>query len=115
MKYTGGCHCGKVRYELETDITNLIACNCSICSRRGHLLTFVPAENFSLLSGENDIQDYQFAKKKIHHYFCKHCGVGSFGAGIMPNGSHVQAVNVRCLDDVDVNDFAITHFDGKSL
>ena len=59
----------------------VLSCNCSICQKRGALLTFVPAAQFTLLSGEDDLTDYQFNKKIVHHLFCGHCGVGSFARG----------------------------------
>jgi hypothetical protein len=115
MKYKGGCHCGKVRYEVDTKIEQVIACNCSICSKKGHLLAFAPEEQFKLLSGEGDLGDYQFNKRVIHHLFCKHCGIGSFGRGVRPDGARMVAINVRCLDDVDVGRFPVQEFDGKTL
>ena len=69
MKYTGGCHCGKVRFEVDMDLKEVISCNCSMCAKRGSLLAFVPEENFTLLSGEDALTDYQFNKKVIHHLF----------------------------------------------
>src|SRR5215831_725498 len=68
--YTGGCHCGEVRYETTTDLSTVMACNCSICTKRGILWTFVKPEQFALRSGEEDLRDYQFNKKMIHHLFC---------------------------------------------
>jgi hypothetical protein len=111
--YTGGCHCGKVRFEITADLAKAITCNCSLCSKRGHVLSFLPAEQFKLLSGEEALTDYQFNKKIIHHLFCSICGVGSFGRGEGPHGPTV-AVNLRCLDDVDLKTVEITEFDGKS-
>ena len=61
-----------------------MSCNCSICQKRGALLTFVPAAQFKLLSGEDELTDYQFNKKIVHHLFCSHCGVGSFARGNGP-------------------------------
>ena len=113
--YVGGCHCGKVRFEVKGDLRDAIACNCSICSKSGSLLTFVGGEQFTLLSGEDILSDYQFGKKHIHHVFCPSCGVRSFASGQMPDGREMRAVNVRCLDDVDLTAFEITPFDGKSL
>ena len=98
MKYTGGCHCQKVRFEVDMEIDKAMACNCSICAKRAYLLTFVPEENFTLTSGENDLSDYQFGKKVIHHYFCSTCGIGSFGAGTGPDGKKMRAINIRCLE-----------------
>lgn len=114
-KYTGGCHCGKVRYEVEAAIEKVVACNCSICSRAGWLLAFVPASQFKLLSGEGAQTDYQFAKKHIHHLFCATCGIRSFGHGDAPDGSLMYSINVRCLEGVDAESFPVTRFDGKNL
>lgn len=115
MKYTGGCHCGNVRFEVEMTIDKIMSCNCSVCSKKGHLLAFTPEKRFKLLSGVDSLTDYQFGKKTIHHLFCKACGIGSFGKGTMPDGTKMAAVNVRCLDDVDFTQFPTFQFDGKSL
>ncbi len=113
--YTGGCHCGKVRYEISTSLGGVAACNCSICSLRGWLLTFVAPEQFKLLKGEGELTDYQFGKKNVHHLFCKTCGTASFSHGKKPNGDGVYSINVRCLDGVDVNELPVKHYDGKHL
>src|SRR3954454_17237452 len=113
--HKGGCHCGAVRYRVELDLTKpVIQCNCSICLRTGTLLAFVPESRFTLEQGEQNLSDYQFNKKVIHHLFCKTCGVRSFARGVGPNGPMV-AINTRCLDDVDATTLKAHHFDGKSL
>lgn len=115
-KYTGGCHCGKIRYEVTTDLSSVISCNCSICTKRGLLLTFVTPERFTLLSGdEKTLADYQFNKKVIHHLFCVSCGVESFGTGTMPDGKKMVSINVRCLGDVDISSLTLTPFNGRAL
>ena len=114
--YTGGCHCGKVRYEV--DIENLIRvmeCNCSICAKRGWLLSFVPLSAFRLLRGESELTDYQFNKKIIHHLFCNACGTASFGRGSDGKGKEMVAINVRCLDGVDLKSLTVTEYDGKNV
>lgn len=113
--YRGGCHCGKVTYEFEGDIKDVTHCNCSICTKRGLLLTFVPEDKFRLLSGEEILQDYQFYKKRIHHYFCPSCGVESFAIGTGPDGSTMAAVNVRCVEGVDIDHLNLVSFDGRSM
>ena len=113
--YSGSCHCGNVRYEASTDLKTVVQCNCSICSRAGYVLTFVPPEQFKLLQGEGELTDYQFNKKNVHHLFCSTCGVRSFGHGRGPGGKEMYAVNVRCLEGVDLGGLTITSFDGKSL
>lgn len=110
----GGCHCGKVRYQAKVDLGGpVISCNCSMCGRTGTLLTFIPADQFTLQSGEEFLTDYQFAKKQIHHLFCKVCGVKSFARGEGPHGP-MAAVNARCLDDVSVDELNVSKYDGKS-
>ncbi len=113
--YTGGCHCGAVRYRVTMDLEFAVACNCSICSRTGTLLAFAPASRFELVSGADALTDYQFGRKRIHHLFCSRCGIRSFARGAMPNGDPVAAVNVRCLDGVDLDAVPLRKFDGRSL
>jgi hypothetical protein len=113
--YQGGCHCGRVRYEVRLDLeTPVLACNCSMCGRSGTLLSFVPEARFQLLSGADDLTDYLFNKERIHHLFCKVCGIKSFARGVGKDGPMV-AVNTRCLDGVDVEKLQVKHVDGKSL
>ena len=114
QKYTGGCHCAQVRYEVETDLGMVISCNCSICTKKGLLPSFVPAQKFSLLSGESELVDYQFNKHVVHHLSCARCGVESFARGQMPDGTPMVAVNVRCLDGIDIPALTLTPFDGRS-
>lgn len=100
--YVGSCHCGKVRYEVTLELTSALSGNCSMCARAGYLLTFVPAEQFKLLSGEDALTDYQFNNHVIHHVFCSTCGIKSFVRGVGPSGKEMRAVNVRCLEGVDL-------------
>ena len=113
--HEGGCHCGKVRYQAKVDLgAPVFGCNCSMCGRTGTLLSFIPATEFTLLSGDDSLTDYQFNKHKIHHLFCKVCGVKSFARGVGKDGSPTVAVNTRCLDDVDVAALKVKTVDGKS-
>jgi hypothetical protein len=113
--YGGGCHCGRVRYEVTTDLEPIFSCNCSICEKRGALWTYVGPGEFKLLSGQDELSDYQFHKKAIHHLFCRNCGISSFATGRLEDGSEGIGVNVRCLDEVDIAALEITPYDGKSL
>jgi hypothetical protein len=104
-----------VRFEVQTDLAGVISCNCSICSRAGYLLAFVPASQFKLKAGKDAQSDYQFNKNNIHHLFCKTCGTRSFGHGTGPDGSEMYAINVRALDGVDLDNLKVKKVDGKSL
>ncbi len=113
--HTGACHCGAVRFEANLDPAGAIACNCSICSKAGYILAFVPAHQFKLLSGSDALKDYQFNKKQVHHVFCTTCGIHPFGTGQSPGGGETYAVNLRCVDNLDLETLAPHKFDGKSL
>ena len=112
----GGCHCGAVRYTVEVDLSQpAITCNCSICSRSGTMLSFVPAASFTLEKGADQLVSYQFNRKHIDHLFCKTCGIKSFARGKAPDGKEMVAVNVRCLDNVDLSKVPTKDFDGRAL
>ncbi len=115
MKYKGSCHCQKVSYEVEMNLEGVVACNCSMCQRKGTLLAFAPESSFKLLSGEKDLTDYQFHKKVIHHTFCSTCGVTSFASGVAPDGTKMKAINVRCLEGVELEKLPVQHYDGRSI
>jgi hypothetical protein len=113
--HTGGCQCGNVRYEVEADINEVFACNCSRCGRLGSLLTFVPPSNFNLVKGENATTEYQFNRHNIRHLFCATCGIQSFARGKRPDGAEMIAINARCVDGIDPDKLTVKKVDGKSF
>jgi hypothetical protein len=114
--HVGGCHCGNVKFEVQTDLAKVMECNCSHCAKRGFLLTFVPPEQFKLTHGnEGELRDYRFNKQRIAHLSCPACGVESYMRGKRSDGSDVIGINVRCLEEVDAKALTITHVDGKSF
>jgi hypothetical protein len=115
MLYKGSCHCGRIAFEVEGDLTQVIDCNCSICAKKGAPLWFVPRSNLRLLTPEDNIATYTFGKGAIQHRFCPSCGIHPFGEGTDPAGNAMAAINVRCLDAVDVAALPVVHYDGRSL
>ena len=114
MKYTGSCHCGGIRFEADGDIDQAMSCNCSICSRKGSLLWFVPRPSFRLLTPESAVSTYTFNKHVIKHRFCKHCGVLPFGEGVDPKGMATAAINIRCLEDFEFEKVPVHHYTGRA-
>lgn len=110
--YTGGCHCGRVRFEVDTDLSHVVDCNCSMCTRKGFLHVIVPATAFRLLAGEDALTTYRFNTGVAQHRFCSHCGIASF---YVPR-SHPDGidVNARCLDGVDPATLVREPFDGRA-
>jgi len=95
---TGGCHCGKVRFEVETTARPPVQeCTCSICRMTGFVHLIVPASRFRLLSGGEALAEYRFNTGVARHLFCRHCGVKSFY--VPRSHPHGYSVNARCLDD----------------
>lgn len=115
MKYKGGCHCGSVVFEVQGELERAMSCNCSICSRKGSLLWFVPRESFHLLGDDEAAATYTFNKHVIKHRFCPNCGIHPYGEGVGPDGREMAAVNIRCLDGIDLDSVQVDQFDGRSL
>ena len=115
MMYKGGCHCGQIAFEVEGELEQVIACNCSICSKRGFLLWFVLRANLHLTTPQENLATYTFNKHKIRHHFCPKCGCAPFGEGISPKGEMMAAINTRCLDDVDLSAIKVRNFNGRDL
>jgi hypothetical protein len=115
MKYKGSCHCGKIAFEVEGELNGAMACNCSICSRKGSLLWFVPQDKLHLLTSEDNLSTYTFNKHVIKHRFCKACGIHPFAEGTDPKGNKTAAINIRCLEGIDLEALPVQHFDGRAL
>jgi len=113
MSYQGSCHCGKVSYEVDGMIGQVIECNCSHCSRKGYLLWFVGRDQLRLETPEQNLATYTFNKHVIQHHFCPDCGCAPFGFGIDPKGKATVAVNVRCLEDVDLGSLQRIPYEGR--
>ena len=111
--HSGGCHCGRVRFEVEApSAIELCECNCSICSKSGFLHLIVPRGRFRLLRGQGDLTQYAFHTGVAKHLFCKVCGIKSFYVPRSnPDG---YSVNARCLDPGTVASSSICQFDGRN-
>jgi len=115
MPYQGSCHCGAVQFEVNAPAPDkAISCNCSHCRRKGMLLTFVPADQFTLVQGEDALQSYRFNTHRIGHQFCRTCGAQPFAYGANPDGTPVRAINLRCVPAIDLESLQLQHFDGAS-
>lgn len=111
QRYEGGCHCGRVRFEVTGDLAKATVCNCSICTKKGIIHLIVPPSQFRLLSGAGDLASYRFNTGVANHQFCRHCGIHAF---YTPRSDPDKVdVNVRCLDGVDLTTLEPATFDGR--
>ena len=115
MTYKGSCHCGAVSYEVEGEIDGVIQCNCSICHRKGAPLWFVGRSQLTITKGADVLKDYTFNKHVIKHRFCPTCGIHTHGEGTDPKGDKMAAINVRCLEGVELDSIEITPFNGRAM
>ena len=127
--YTGSCHCGQITFTFEAEITQALSCNCSLCRRRGSLLSFVPRGALTLRTPASDAAApdaaardaaapdavYRFHTHQIAHHFCPTCGIHTHGEGTAPNGTAMAAINLRCVDQIDLDTLPLHRFDGRAL
>jgi len=111
--HSGGCHCGRVRFEVEAPaVIEATLCNCSICSMTAYLHLIVPKSRFRLLAGEADLETYTFNTGVAQHLFCRICGIKSFYVPRSnPDGI---SVNVRCLEPATIESVHVTTFEGRN-
>ncbi|MGB0061476.1 GFA family protein [Candidatus Binatus sp.] len=110
--YRGGCHCGRVRFEVRGKLDRVSECNCSICAKKAYLHWIVERTAFRLLTPSDNIASYTFNTKAAKHLFCPNCGVASF---YIPRSDPERIdVNVRCLEGVNLEKLEHGHFDGRN-
>lgn len=112
VNHVGGCHCGKVRFEVVAPVALEVSdCNCSVCNKSGYLHLIVPKSRFRLISGTEYLTTYQFNTGTARHLFCSVCGIKSF---YVPR-SHPDgiSVNARCIDDGTIQALTIVPFNGR--
>ncbi|MFM1891974.1 MAG: hypothetical protein RLZ44_1051 [Pseudomonadota bacterium] len=116
VHYRGSCHCGAVRFEFDGEpIEKGLRCTCSICSRKGALMSTepIPQERFRIDADPDALGLYQFGARTAKHYFCRHCGIYTFHETARFPG-HLRA-NLGCLEGVDTFALPVEVFDGKHL
>jgi hypothetical protein len=113
-RHSGSCQCGGIAFEVDVDLAETIACNCSRCRRLGSVLAFAPREAFTLLRGDAVLTEYTFNHHVIRHQFCRVCGIEPFAWGAMPDGTPMVGINVNCLDGVDARSLPARPLDGAA-
>ena len=114
-KHTGGCHCGKVRFEVELDASKGGSrCNCSICTKVATTGALVKPAAFALLAGKDDLSEYVWGSGVGQRFFCKHCGVHCYGTGTLEQlGGDFVSINLNVMDDIDTAILPIGYWDGR--
>lgn len=111
--YNGSCHCGRVRFEVQTDLDCVRACDCSICRRRGALIHRVGEADLKVLTPLAELTTYKFHTQQATDYFCPTCGILPFRRP--RTAPHLWAINVRCLEGVDLDSIPVEQVHGSRL
>ena len=89
---SGGCLCGRVRYEVTGPFLRAGHCHCSRCRRHSGTAVCtqgrVLREHFRLLSGAEQIRTYRPNGGAVK-VFCTACGSSLFG-GTWPDGPEIS-------------------------
>jgi hypothetical protein len=104
-----------VAVEFDGEIKEVLSCNCSICQRKGSLLWFLPRDQLELITPEDAALTYTFHKHVIRHRFCPVCGIHPYAEALDPQGKPMAAINVRCVEGIDLDALIVKHFDGRSV
>jgi hypothetical protein len=109
----GSCHCGAVRFEIDSDFPELTTCDCSICRRKNALMVKVHECAFRLLSGEEVLREYRFHTMNARHFFCGICGIYPFHRKrVTPE---YVGINVFCLDDFEPDGIPVRATVGRGM
>lgn len=114
--YEGSCHCGALKFSYEgEEITQGLRCTCSICRRKGTLMSteLIPLEQLKIDANPDDIGLYQFDTGIAKHYFCKICGIYTHNETLRAPGN--CRVNLGCIGDLVDDELEVVVFDGKTL
>ncbi len=116
VNYQASCHCGAIKVNFTSEEINAaLRCTCSICSRKGAMMTpfTVPNEELRVTVDGDNLGLYQFDNKVAKHYFCKKCGIYTHNETVRAPGS--CRVNLGCIEDLDTSELEVTVFDGRNL
>ena len=95
------CHCGAIEAEINIlkNIGKFLRCNCSLCKRKGAIMSMVKNEDFRITKGTDKLKLYQFHTKVAKHYFCSICGI--YTHHNPRSNPAMTGFNLGCLDEID--------------
>ena len=113
QRFTGSCHCGSVQFQIDSDLSEVTTCNCSMCRRRNAVMLKVHESDFVLLDGAEVLSKYQFHNHTAQHFFCSQCGIYPFHRKRMAPDSY--GINTQCLEGFDAEGIPARETNGIEL
>jgi hypothetical protein len=116
VDYAGSCHCGDIQFSFSSEpIKAGIRCNCSICTRKGAVLSpfVVRPEDFRINAGEDSFDTYEFGSMVAKHHYCCKCGIFPFSQTKLKPGHY--RINLGCVENIDIFSLPVTIFDGRNI
>ena len=95
------CHCGGVEIEVNApeQFKKVMRCNCSLCKRKGTIMTMVGPEDLKIIKGKDLLKLYQYHTKTAKHYFCSNCGIYTHHQ--RRSNPSEYGFNIGCLEGVN--------------
>ena len=112
MKYKASCHCGSIEFSVDTNLSKIVQCNCSICKRKNAKMALISKDSITIIKGEENLGTYQFNTMKATHFFCKTCGIYTHhNRRSDPNG---VGINIGCVEEIDPFEYDVEFVDMKN-
>jgi len=113
QKALGNCHCGAIRFKIQSSFEELTTCDCSLCEMRNAVMLKIAEADLQLIEGEKHLTEYQWNMQIAKHYFCKICGIYLFhNKRAAPD---YLGINIHCLQDISISNIKIRQTDGKDM
>ena len=98
------CHCGQFKAEINIDkLDKILRCNCSICKRKGAIMSMVKNEDFKITKGKDKLKMYKFHSKIATHYFCSECGI--YTHHNPRSNPAMTGFNIGCIDEINIFEY----------
>ena len=88
--------------NISENFDKTLRCNCSLCKRKGAVMSMVKNEHFKIVKGGDKLKLYQFHSKVAKHYFCSVCGI--YTHHNPRSNPAMTGFNLGCIDEINIFD-----------
>ncbi|RYV01679.1 aldehyde-activating protein [Shewanella sp. OPT22] len=107
--YQGSCLCGTVKFEVHSEISDIIHCHCSLCQKStGSAYAtngFVQTADFKIIQGRSELQHFELRSGRKRH-FCSNCASPIYSS----NEAEPSRIRIRLgVIDSSISERPISH------